>query len=315
MNRVLQYEPRDLTISVEAGLPFRELSAILAANRQMLPFDPPFSGSATIGGIVAANSSGPRRRLYGTARDSVIGMTFATLEGKLVKTGGMVVKNVAGLDMAKLMIGSFGTLAAIAVVNFKVHPIPEATRTFRWTFADIAGAIARRDAILESVLQPMSIDLLKQETGYSLLVQAGGIPAVLDRYSRELDDAEVLEGLDEESLWNGIREFTPMWLAVHKDAVVARISCPLTRVGEVIQSLPAPVIARAGNGVCYGYFASIEEAAPWIGKAAIEYAPQSAREQLELWPNPGSGFPTMQKLKALFDPNNLLNRRRLYGRI
>src|SRR5207253_4650689 len=98
-----------------------------------------FAEQATVGGVVAANSSGPRRRLYGTARDMVIGMTFATLEGKLVQTGGMVVKNVAGLDMGKLMIGSFGTLAAIAVVNFKVHPIP-VTRTFLWNFVNVADA-------------------------------------------------------------------------------------------------------------------------------------------------------------------------------
>ena len=96
----------------------------------MVPLDPPFADQATVGGVVAANSSGPRRRLYGTARDMVIGMRFATLEGKLVQSGGMVVKNVAGLDMAKLMIGSFGTLAAIAVVNFKLVPMPEAERSF-----------------------------------------------------------------------------------------------------------------------------------------------------------------------------------------
>ena len=121
-SRVLQYEPHDLTISVEAGLPWCELTRVLAENRQMVPLDPPFADAATVGGVVAANSSGPRRRLYGTARDLVIGMKFATLEGKLVQSGGMVVKNVAGLDMAKLMIGSFGTLAAIAVVNFKLLP-------------------------------------------------------------------------------------------------------------------------------------------------------------------------------------------------
>ena len=121
LGRVLQYEPQDLTISVEAGLPYWELTRVLAANRQMIPLDPPFAASATVGGVIASNSSGPRRRLYGTARDLVIGMKFATLEGKLVQSGGMVVKNVAGLDMGKLMIGSFGTLAAIAVVNFKVH--------------------------------------------------------------------------------------------------------------------------------------------------------------------------------------------------
>src|SRR5579864_7559967 len=125
LTRVLSYEPKDLTISVEAGLPWAEFTGLLAENRQMVPLDPPFAALATVGGVVAANSSGPRRRLYGTARDLVIGMTFATLEGKLVKCGGMVVKNVAGLDMGKLMIGSFGTLAAIATVNFKVQPAPQ----------------------------------------------------------------------------------------------------------------------------------------------------------------------------------------------
>ena len=148
MARVLQYEPADLTISVEAGMRWADLTQLLASNQQMIPLDPPFSDSATVGGVVAANTSGPRRRLYGTARDVVIGMKFATLEGKLVHSGGMVVKNVAGLDMAKLMIGSFGTLAAIAVVNFKLAPIPEATRTFVAFASDAGDAMATRDRIL-----------------------------------------------------------------------------------------------------------------------------------------------------------------------
>src|SRR5215510_118754 len=118
----------------------------------MVPLDPPFCGAATVGGVVSANCSGPRRRLYGTPRDLVIGMTFATLEGKLVQSGGMVVKNVAGLDMAKLMVGSFGTLAAIAVVNFKVFPMPVESRTFELRFPSAAEAFAERDRILKSVL-------------------------------------------------------------------------------------------------------------------------------------------------------------------
>src|SRR5258708_11731902 len=161
LNRVLQSEPRDLTVSVEAGITYRDLSRVLAEHRQMIPLDPHFSENATAGGILAANVSGPRRRLYGTARDMVIGMTFATLEGKLVETGGMVVKNVAGLDMGKLMIGSFGTLAAIAVVNFRVHPMPAGTRTFVRRFDAAADAAQARNAVLESVLQPMAVDLLK----------------------------------------------------------------------------------------------------------------------------------------------------------
>src|SRR5450631_2633688 len=103
MSRLLQYDARGLTVSVEAGMPFAKLSNMLAAAKQMLPLDPPWSKDSTVGGVLAANLSGPRRRLYGTPRDMVIGMTFATLEGKLINSGGMVVKNVAGLDMGKLM--------------------------------------------------------------------------------------------------------------------------------------------------------------------------------------------------------------------
>src|SRR5436305_1028435 len=124
LKRVLQYERDDLTISLEAGFPFAEAQALLAKNGQTIGLDPPFSSQATIGGILASNSSGPLRRAYGTARDLVIGMTFATVEGKLAKTGGMVVKNVAGLDMGKLMIGSFGTLGVITSANFRVHSLP-----------------------------------------------------------------------------------------------------------------------------------------------------------------------------------------------
>ena len=181
LTRVLQYEPQDLTVSVEAGVTYCALARMLAENRQMIPLDPPFADEATIGGILAANSSGPRRRLYGTARDLVIGMKFATLEGKLVQSGGMVVKNVAGLDMGKLMIGSFGTLAAIAVANFKVLPMPEVERTFLMGFDDLAGAIAARDRILASVLQPAAIDLLNPAAAgdygdgrYLLAMQAVG---------------------------------------------------------------------------------------------------------------------------------------------
>ncbi|HYM13038.1 MAG TPA: FAD-binding oxidoreductase, partial [Bryobacterales bacterium] len=147
--RVVQYEPRDLTISVEAGLPFRALEELLAQNNQMLPLDPPACGGATtIGGALAANCCGPRRRLYGSGRDMVIGMTFVTLEGKPVRSGGMVVKNVAGLDMAKLLIGSFGTLAAIARVNCKLYPRPPQEKTFLLSFASIDAALKARDAIL-----------------------------------------------------------------------------------------------------------------------------------------------------------------------
>ena len=322
LNRVLQYEPSDLTISVEAGIPYRELSRVLAEHRQMVPLDPPFSENATIGGIVAANASGPRRRLYGTARDMVIGMTFATLEGKLIRSGGMVVKNVAGLDMGKLMIGSFGTLAPVAVINFRLHPMPVATRTFVRQFVRAAEVIAARDKILKSPLQPAAVDILKWAAGYDLMIQAGGSAAVLARYSRELQDARVVEGAEEEALWERIREFTPQFLREHANGVVLRISCTLSEVGPVLEALPAPALARAGSGVCYGYYSQIADLRQienlyhkGAEKLVVEFAPQSIRETAELWPEPGSDFAMMKKVKEMFDPQYLLNRGRLYGRI
>jgi glycolate oxidase FAD binding subunit len=322
LTRVLSYEPKDLTISVEAGLPWAEFSRLLAENRQMVPLDPPFAALATVGGVVAANSSGPRRRLYGTARDLVIGMTFATLEGKLVKCGGMVVKNVAGLDMGKLMIGSFGTLAALAVLNFKLQPMPQVERLFLLSFDSLDTAIAARDKILKSVLQPASLDLLNPMaaaivgwSGYILAIQAGGNAAVIDRYERELREMGNFQISDTPS---PLPEFTPWYLATHENAAVVRISCTLSQLGDVVRALNAPVVARAGSGVCYAYFDKAEAAADAVlhtHNAIIEFAPEDRKPKLNLWPAPGPDFELMKRIKHMFDPEHLLNRGRLYRQL
>ena len=245
LNRVLQYEPQDLTISVEAGMPWRELTRRLAENRQMIPLDPPFAEFATVGGVIASNSSGPRRRLYGTARDMVIGMAFVTLEGKVVQSGGMVVKNVAGLDMAKLMIGSFGTLAAIAVVNFKVTPIPDVERSFLLPFESAAAAIEARNRILSGVLQPAALDLLNPAAGetlgnraWLLAVRCAGNAAAAERYERELAplaDGLAFDGERQDNLWRHIQEFTPGFLASHPEGAVVRVSCTLKETQTVME--------------------------------------------------------------------------------
>ena len=322
LRRVLQYEPNDLTISAEAGLPWHDLTALLAEHRQMIPLDPSFHDQATVGGVVATNSSGPRRRLYGTARDLIIGMKFVTLEGKIVQSGGMVVKNVAGLDMAKLLIGSFGTLAAIAVVNFKLVPMPEGTRTFVHRFSSLEDAIAARDGVLQSVLQPSAIDLvnpaaarqLQLEPKWTLLIQAGGSPAVLDRYARELAAAEPVDGEPEKTLWTAIREFTPTWLDANPDGLVARLSTTLDRVAHAVRNWNGPVISRAGTGVTYGYMPQAQEFV-LAAKGVVEFAPDDFRTRNVLWPGTGSDFQMMKRVKDLFDPKHLLNKGRLYGRI
>ncbi len=317
MGAVLKYEPRDLTVSVQAGASFAGLSAILADNNQMIPLDPPFFDRASVGGVIAANTSGPRRRLYGTARDLVIGMEFATLEGKLVKTGGMVVKNVAGLDMGKLMIGSFGTLAAITVVNFKLTPIPEETATFVLRFPLLEDAIKARDGILRGVLQPASLDLLNPAAsdvmgvgGWCLVVQVCGNAKVISRYRKELGNPESLSDSDVADL----REFTPKFLDVLPGGAVVRISSTLSQLAGIMSYLNVPAVARAGSGVTYVYYSRAREAAV-TGKGVIEYSPESEKASLNLWPVPGNDFEMMKKVKHMFDPKNLLNTGRLYGRI
>ena len=330
MRRVRQYEPRDLTISVEAGISYCDLSRLLAEQHQMIPLDPPFADTATIGGIVACNCSGPRRRLYGTARDLVIGIEFATLEGKLVESGGMVVKNVAGLDMSKLMIGSFGTLAAIAVVNFKLIPQPPCERTFRFSFAGLEEAVAARDAILKSPLDPAAIDLLNpaaaeaKKPAYMLAVRAGGNAAAIARYERELAamGAQAVPADAEDAFWRMIGDFTPRYLDAHKDGAVVRVSCTLKELRAVMQSIPGPAIARAGSGVCYAYFKHFGQAAVFAAETAreysgtvVEFAPENRKEEMDLWPAPGEDLEVMKRIKHMFDPQLLLNRGRLYRRI
>jgi glycolate oxidase FAD binding subunit len=321
LSRILQYDPSDLTLSVEAGIRYADLDRELARNGQMLPLDPPFGEAATIGGVLGANTCGSRRRLYGTARDMLIGMKFATLAGKLVQSGGMVVKNVAGLDMGKLLIGSYGTLAAITVANFKVMPRPAATRTFLLSRESAEEAVAARDRVLRGALQPAAIDLLNPRAsggqGWLLALQAGGNTAVLNRYSGELDGARSIEDEEESAFWREVREFEAC-----PEASVVRVSCTLSQVREVMEALPGAAIARAGSGVCYGRFETAKAAAEWVSGAAstgwktvVESAPEAEKGQIELWPNPGSDFEIMRKIKGMFDPGNLLDRGRLYGRL
>jgi glycolate oxidase FAD binding subunit len=181
--------------------------------------------------------------------------------------------------------------------------------------------MAARDEVLKSRLQPAAIDIVKSEGVYRLAIQAGGSPAVLARYSRELSRMRAMEGTEEEALWRGIRESTPQFLRAQENGAVLRVSSVLSDVGRVMESLPSQAVARAGSGVCYGYFEQASDLThSSTGSSVIEFAPQGFREKNgvpneELWPQPGNDFAMMKKIKAMFDPQGLLNRGRLYGRI
>ena len=129
LDRVVEHEPADLTVTVEAGCTLSSLQAHLAAHGQFLPLDPPAGGDVTVGGVLAANAQGALRHGFGTARDWLIGIEVVQADGTVVRSGGRVVKNVAGYDMAKLYVGSLGTLGVIARATFKVAPLPVAETT------------------------------------------------------------------------------------------------------------------------------------------------------------------------------------------
>jgi glycolate oxidase FAD binding subunit len=332
MQRIVQYEPRDLTISVEAGMPFAELTRELARNGQMIPLEGPYSDDGTVGGVVAANVSGPRRRLYGTARDMVIGMTFATLDGKLVQTGGMVVKNVAGLDMGKLMIGSFGTLAAIATVNFKLLPRPHLSRTVLFTFDDVKAAFAARDAAIRGVLNPVAVDVLNpilaapmSLKGYVLALMFAGSAAVIERCHRDAAKFGACKALsveEEQRFWHALRNVTPRHLEKFKEGAVARVSTTLQDCGAALASVEGAGHAHAASGIVRAWFSRPEGAARWLNsavargwKGVIEFSGEAARPNLTLWPAPGGDFEIMKRVKNMFDPEGLLNSGRLYGLI
>lgn len=320
LNRVLAYNPRDLTISVEAGIRYADLTAALAEHRQFLPIEPPFSGEATIGGVLATHSSGYRRRLFGTVRDLVIGMQFATLEGKIVQSGGMVVKNVAGLDFAKLLTGSFGTLACITVVNFKLMPHPAGARTFLYQNVSAREVFSRRDALLKSVLQPSGLDILNPaaaqriglEAQWSLLVEALGSDTVLARYQKELPEYSVIGN----EIWLRVRDFTPAWLADYQEAHVVRLCCQLMEMESRMCALPSDsaAIGRGGNGIVYAHSPGTADL-PAGAKGLIDFSPAARPVKERLWPSPGNDFFLMEKIKQHFDPQALLNPGRLYGRI
>ncbi len=283
MNRVLHYDPGDLTFGAEPGVLLRHAQESLGVHRLFLPADPPYSDRAALGGLIAANAAGPLRFGYGTWRDFVVGMSFVTGDGKLVKTGGRVVKNVAGYDLSKLLIGSLGTLGIIAEINFKVYPLPAATAAIAAGFRDLRAALALRDRIVHSAWQPLAVELMSPEAArlsrsrqlssehWSLVVRVGGSESVLRRYESDLDAlAQELQASsftwvkeqDERELAASVRELLPTVRAANPQASVVKAALPLTSVGPFLEralpvaeryELAAAATAHAGSGIVFVY--------------------------------------------------------------
>ncbi len=278
LDALLRYDPGDLTFSVQAGMPLARLQESLAEQNQFLPVNPPGGAAACLGGLVATNASGPWRYAYGSWRDFIVGMRVVTGTGKAVKTGGRVVKNVAGYDLSKLLIGSLGTLGIIVELNFKAFPRPAGRATWVAGFADLRAALALRSAVVHSALQPMAIELLDASaarllklpnpllaTPWTLAVEAGGSPAVLARYDAELAQRARTAGAvsferlttEPDSFWARVADFAR---AAGSAATVLKASLLLSKMEGFLlrahaiarnQALETATVARAGSGIVY----------------------------------------------------------------
>src|SRR5829696_2294156 len=181
---VIEHVPGDQVVRVQAGIKLQDLQERLAGSDQMLGIDPPETRSgATVGGLVAANSSGPRRHRYGTIRDLIIGITVVLSDGTVAKAGGKVVKNVAGYDLSKLFTGSLGTLGVIAECNFRLHPRPETARSVAVELPDTASAGAASQAILHAQVVPSAVELLWDGETRMITVLIEGIPSGVEAQS------------------------------------------------------------------------------------------------------------------------------------
>ncbi len=284
MDRIVAYDPGDLTLSVEPGIPLHKIASALAEHRQFLPLAVPFANRATAGGTIASGVDSPLRQVYGTARDFVLGMEFVTGDGIAAKSGGRVVKNVTGYDIHKMMIGALGTLGVITRINFRTFPLPRAMRTCIATFRGFTGACELRNAIAKSVLRPQSVEILAaagsstaelgrraavsfEHKAWSVVVSFAGDERVLDRDRRELEtlakgiDPGTLESFTElraEPAANVNRHIVDLPAAILERfpaAAIFKISAlptDLAAIASEIQSIEIPwLVMMRGLGVTY----------------------------------------------------------------
>ena len=280
-NRVIEHEPADLTATIQGGALLREVQAYLGQRRQFLPLDPPLAARATIGGILATNASGPRRLLYGAARDLLIGLRVVHADGTATKGGAKVVKNVSGYDMPKLYIGSLGTLGIIVEATFKIYPLPAVERTWVASFPDGESASSAVAEMLAAPIVPSSLEFLSSPAAQSVARLAGlslpqghvalasSVGSVAEAVDAQLGQIKkiserngagggfLLEGDAQERFWTAISDFAPgdrngrVGVVLKASVVISKVLEAVRRGEEIARSvgMESAAISEAGSGI------------------------------------------------------------------
>lgn len=330
---VIEYVPGDQVVRVQSGIKLAELQERLAGSSQMLGIDPPEGpAGATVGGIVAANSSGPRRYRYGTIRDLIIGITVVLSDGTVAKAGGKVVKNVAGYDLSKLFTGSLGTLGVIAEANFRLHPRPEVVRTVAVAVESPQAAQGAAQAIMHSQVEATAVELRWDEERKQVAVLLESIPAGIEAKAETAafllkDFGEVRELSEEGDL--------PDPPEVSGDEAVVKVSAPPNELAGVIdsvigaaerRSVRARLAGHAASGVTLAALSGGVEAQAEIveelreirsrrgGSVVLQWAPLELKKRVGAWQTSGrDDLGLMRRVKEKFDPRGGLNPGRFIG--
>jgi glycolate dehydrogenase FAD-binding subunit len=339
LDRLIEHAPSDQIVTVEAGMTLAALQRHLAAHRQRLALDPPWPEHATLGGLIAGNAFGPLRSRYGGIRDLLIGLSFVRADGARAKAGGKVVKNVAGFDLPKLLVGSLGTLALITTATFRLHPLPETEETLRFDGLGPAElwALVRRLKLAQ--LEPTALVALESGAELQLLLRYEGFAAgVAQQRQRTLALAcpppgrcQPLEAATAAALWAAER-------SVRSDgAVRARLAAPAADFAEVHDAVWRRWSAALGEAQLAWYpllgvgflsapaapsdataaAAAIAEARARLvargGSLVLTAAPAALRRHVDVWGPPPAALALMREVKARFDPQRRLAPGRFVG--
>lgn len=334
LNRLIEHAVGDLTITVETGMKFSHLQAILADAGQFLAIDPSVPDSATIGGIVATGDTGSLRQRYGSVRDQLLGITFVRADGKIAKAGGRVVKNVAGYDLMKLFTGSYGTLGVICQVTFRVYPLPQLSGTV--VLRGAAEVVSQAADILRgSALTPTRADLLSTQlvadlglgSGLGLIVRFESIVESVREQSNRMKevgeqlglDGVVFSAADEADLWRRLQE--QMDSAGNELAISCKIGVLPTAAVGVLKGLDVGLI-HVSSGVGVVRLDNLEQVlqlrgflGSWGGFLSVREACVGVKQDVDVWGYTGNALPLMRGIKALFDGEGILCPGRFVGGI
>jgi glycolate oxidase FAD binding subunit len=320
----------DLTATIGAGATLLAVNRELARHAQWLPIDSAFEG-ATVGGIIATNDAGPLRHRFGTARDRLLGVTLAMTDGRLVKAGGTVVKNVAGYDLARLVSGSLGTLAAIETATFKLAPLPAASGSLTARFADPDAVCRMAQALIESPLELAALDVHAAFTArdapvYDLLLRIASSPAAtaaqLSAARVILDDAaEPIHGAAEGEVWSS--QLRASWegsgATIRLSWLPANLVHVLRHVDDVQRRVEVPVVltgrigAGAGtvriDGPAPAQRSAIVQlrSSPLLGHVVVLRADPAVKASVDVWGPMGDSHRVMDAIKRKLDPAGILN--------